>query len=518
MKNKKLNPKKTNIVLRFLRKLGAVRYIFIIYILFTILISLLLFWNVSHKSDLKEPIKYIDALFVSSSAFSDTGLTPVVILNTFNSFGQFLIAISMVVGGIGIFTFKIYIFQSILGLKSNIFSNTVSQTERGAITVSETRKMIKIAISFLIISTIIASFIFTMILYLKPNNNFITEELAKKTNPLIFNNKVVMKANEIPYNNFFQSLKLGIFHAISSINNAGFDLFGNKSLQPFYNDYTFQLVTIITFLIGGIGFPVIYDIWKKIESLKKDKPRHRFQLFTKFTIITYLSTTVLGFALTAILEYSSKSKDTFWYQEAYGNVGDKLFAIYFQVSSTRSAGFSTVDYINFTHSTILLHSILMFIGFSPVSTAGGIRNTTVAVIFLSLVTMLTGRKKINAFKRQIGKETLIKAVNVFALAIVLVFAVTIISYSTLPKETKSIDNTHLPMIFVLFEACSAFGNTGLSTGLSSGINNLHIAGKLSLITIMITGQFGILQTIRIFGREKSKPEHYQYIYEDVSVG
>lgn len=517
MKNKRMNAKKTNIVLRFLRKLGAVRYIFIIYILFTIFISLLLFWNVSHKSDLKEPVKYIDALFVSASAFSDTGLTPIVISETFNAFGQFLIALSMVVGGIGIFTFKIYIFQSILGLKSNIFSNLVSQTERGSITVSETRKMIKIAISFLIITTIIASFIFTMILYLTPNDNFVSEEVAS-LNPILFNNKVVMKQNEIPYNNFLQSLKYGIFHSISSINNAGFDLFGNKSLQPFYNNYSFQIVTIITFLIGGIGFPVIYDIWKKIQSLDKNKPNHRFHLFTKFTIITYLFTTAVAFVLSVILEYSSKSKETFWYQEEYGSIGDKLFAIYFQVSSTRSAGFSTVNYYNFTHSTIVLHSILMFIGFSPVSTAGGIRNTTIAVIFLSILTMMTGRRRINAFKRQIGKETLIKAVNVFALAIVLVFTVTIINYSTLPKDTKLVDNSHYPMIFASFEACSAFGNTGLSTGLSSGTNNLHIAGKLSLISIMIIGQFGIPQTIKIFGRGKPAPEHYQYIYEDVSIG
>ncbi|MGX9339569.1 TrkH family potassium uptake protein [Mycoplasma sp. 332] len=479
--------------------------------------SLLLFWNISHKADIKEPVKYIDALFVSSSAFSDTGLTPLVTSDTFNTFGQFLIALSMVVGGIGIFTFKIYIFQSILGLRSNIFSNMVSQTERGSITVSETRKMIKIAISFLIITTAVASFIFTMLLYLRPNSNFITQEL-KETSPLLFNNKVVLKANEIPYNNFLQSLKYGIFHAISSINNAGFDLFGNKSLQPFYNDYAFQIVTIITFLIGGIGFPVIYDIWKKIQSVKLDQPHHRFNLFTKFTIITYLITTVLGFSISVILEYSSKSETTFWYQKEYGTVGDKLFAIYFQVSSTRSAGFSTVNYYNFTHSTVLLHSILMFIGFSPVSTAGGIRNTTIAVIFLSIVTMMTGRSRINAFKRQIGKETLIKAVNVFTLSIVLIFIVSIVSYSTLPTQTKQIGDVNYPIIFATFEACSAFGNTGLTTGLSSNSHNLHIAGKLSLIFIMIIGQFGIPQTIKIFGRGRKAPEYYQYIYEDVSIG
>ncbi|AZZ65285.1 potassium transporter KtrB [Metamycoplasma phocicerebrale] len=518
MKNKRRTSRKTNIIFRFLRKLGAVRYIFIIYILFTILISLLLFWNASHNEGITKP-RYIDVLFVSASAFSDTGLTPLVISETFNSFGQFLIALSMVVGGIGIFTFKVYIFQSILKIKSNLFSNMVSQTERGSITISETRKMIKIAISFLIITTIIASFIFTMLLYFTKNPNFvIPSDFSPKANKMLFDPRVIMTQEQNPYMNFGQAIKLGIFHAISSINNAGFDLFGNKSLQPFYHDYAFQSITIIVFLIGGIGFPVIYDVWKKIQSARKSQPNHRFQLFTKFTIITYIVTTVLGFGLSIILEYFSKSKGSFWYQNEYGNAGEKIFALYFQVSSTRSAGFSTVNYYNFTQSTILLHSVLMFIGFSPVSTAGGVRNTTIAVIFLSVITMMSERKRINAFKRQIGKETLIKAVNVFAIAILLILVFTITTYATIPDKTKMINTQNYPLLFVVFETCSAFGNTGLSTGLSGSARNLHVVGKLSLISMMIIGQFGIPQTIKIFGRVKPASEHYQYIYEDVSIG
>ncbi|MBN4089429.1 potassium transporter KtrB [Mycoplasma enhydrae] len=519
MKNKTGQPKKNNVILRFLRKVGAVRYIFIIYVLFTILISLLLFWQASQNKLIDKPVKYIDALFISTSAFSDTGLSPLVISETFNGFGQFLIALSIVVGGIGIFTFKVYIFQSILGMKSSLFSSMVSQTERGSITVTETRKMIKIAISFLIIITVIASFIFTMLLYFTKNPNFVSaSEFSPKANKMEFDPRVIMDPAKNPYKNFGQALKFGVFHAISTINNAGFDLFGNKSLQPFYKDYAFQTITIIVFLIGGIGFPVIYDIWKKIQSTKKNELSHRFQLFTKFTIITYLVTTLLGFSLSLALEYSAKSNYSFWNQSAYGNTGDKIFALYFQVSSTRSAGFSTVNYYNFSQSTILIHSVLMFIGFSPVSTAGGIRNTTVAVIFLSVITMMSQRKRINAFKRQIGKETLIKAVNVFAIAILLILVVTIASYATLPGDTKMPNNTNYPLIFVIFEACSAFGNTGLTTGLTSSVSNLHVVGKLSLIFIMIIGQFGIPQTIKIFGRAKPMPEYYQYIYEDVSIG
>ncbi|ENY69328.1 Potassium uptake protein KtrB [Metamycoplasma auris 15026] len=509
MQTKSSNAKKVNVILKFLRKIGTIRYIFIIYILFTILISLLLFWNITHKVDVAsnhpKGIKYIDALFIATSAFSDTGLTTLTPSSTFNEFGQFLIAISMVVGGIGIFTIKLYIFQSIFGLRSNLFSNMVSQTERGSSTIFETRKMIKVAISFLIITTAIASMIFTMLLYFRKNDNFVTRPEDIKAF-----GQVYMPQNEIPYQNFSQALRLGIFHAISSINNAGFDLFGDKSLQPFYKDFAFQTVTIIVFIIGGVGFPVIYDIWRRIQ-LKKTNAVHRFQLFTKFTIITYIVTTLIGFCLTVLLEYTSKADNAFWRDADYGSSGDKIFAIFFQVSSTRSAGFSTVDYTHFSHSTILVHSILMFIGFSPVSTAGGVRNTTIAVIFLSILTMITGTRRINAFKRQIGKDILIRAVNVFAIASVLVTIFSIITYSTFehPNQTN--------LTYVIFEACSAFGNTGLSSGVTSH-QNLHIAGKLSLISLMIIGQFGIPQVIKFFGKEKTRSEHYQYIYEDVSIG
>lgn len=502
MKNKTMKSSKNNNFLKFFRKIGTIRYIFIIYILFTIIISLLLYWNISHNKGVKQ-IKYIDALFVAASAFSDTGLTTLTIANTFNEFGQILIAISMVAGGIGIFTIKIYIFQTIFGFKSSIFSNMASQTERGSSSVSETRKMIKVAISFLIITTIIASFIFTMLLYLKDNN------LQPIKNAL---SDPQIKIQKIPHGNFPQALKLGIFHAISSVNNAGFDLFGKDSLQPFYFDYAFQSVTIIVFLLGGVGFPVIYDVWKRIQAARENKSIHRFQLFTKFTIITFIITTIIGFGLSTIIEYTSKDPNSFWSKKEYGSDGDKIFAIFFQVNSTRSAGFATVNYYEFNQSTILLHGILMFIGFSPVSTAGGIRNTTIAVIFLSVVTMLTNKKRINAFKRQISKETLIRAVNVFTLATLLVIVVTIINYSTLPTTSSKKD-----MIFALFEACSAFGNTGLTTGLTADMN-LHIAGKISLIFLMIIGQFGIPQAIKFFGRDKEKPEHYQYVYEDVSIG
>ncbi|WP_369085921.1 TrkH family potassium uptake protein [Metamycoplasma spumans] len=522
MKNEKKQSKGSNLLFKFLKKIGTIRYIFVIYVLFTVLMSLLLFWNVTHnyKEDgTKHQVNYLDALFIAASAFSDTGLTTLVIGDVFNEFGQAIIAICIVFGGMGIFTIKLYLFQSILGLKANIFSNQVSLTERGGNSIFETKKMIKISISFLIVVAIISSLVFTLIFYYNPSEYFNNEKanqvfkMGESFEQWKFNPYVAEKYN--PYQNFNLSIKYGVFHALSSLNNAGFDIISSKSLQPYYKDFAFQILTITVFLIGGIGFPVIYDIWLKMKSIYKRNKRHCFTLFTKFTLITYFTTTIIALLMTIGFEVNAKSNQNFWNQAEYGSTWDKLFAIYFQTKSTRSAGFSTVNYHNFTQPTIVLHGILMFIGFSPVSTAGGIRNTTIAVIFLSVLTMITGRKRINAFKRQIGKETLIKAINVFIIALLMVVLSTLIIYASMPESARSVYNLPFPMTYIMFEVCSAFGNSGLSVGLS---NNLNILSKLVIISVMITGQFGIPQIIKIWGKTKSTPENYQYIYEDVSIG
>ncbi|TPI01931.1 TrkH family potassium uptake protein [Mycoplasma struthionis] len=515
MKKEKTNFKSKSIFTKIFKKIGTIRYIFFIYVLFTVVMSLLLFWNISHNADEHEKkvtVKYLDALFIAASAFSDTGLTTVTVTDTFNIFGQALIAFCIFVGGVGIFTIKVYVFHSLLNLKSDVLSSQVSQTERGGKNAFETKQMIKVSITFIILATIISSIIFTLMFYFNPYGYF-NDIKALEITGNRFNPYLAAKYN--PYRNIFMSLRYGFFHSISSINNAGFDIIGDKSLQPYYKDYGLQIMTIIVFMIGGIGFPVIYDIWLKIKSTNKKNKVHRFSLFTKFTLVTYFATTAIALALTYAFELTSSNPNTIWNQVEYGNTWDKIFAIYFQTKSTRSAGFSTVNYTNFTQPTVVLHGILMFIGFSPVSTAGGIRNTTIAVIFLSVMTMITGRQRINAFKRQIGKETLIKATNVLTIGMLLVTVFTLITFVNINNHIPNKSEFEYPMTYVLFEICSAFGNSGLSVGATK---ETGVVGKILLIIMMIIGQFGIPQTIKIWGKWRTVPERYQFIYEDVSIG
>ncbi|WP_412031242.1 TrkH family potassium uptake protein [Metamycoplasma buccale] len=504
------------------KKFGTIKYILLIYVLFTVVMSLLLLWPITHNKDKMAQLKfnYGDAIFIASSAFSNTGLSTFPIADAFNEFGQAIIAICILAGGFGIFTIKVYIVQTIFGLKATIFNSKVTQVERGNNTWGDTKKLIKVSITILLITLIISSIIFTIIFYTSPYGKFDDTKAASINNENIFNPYDYQKYN--PYHNFNRSIKYAIFHSISALNNAGFDIMGTKNLAPFYSDFSIQIFTLILIFIGGVGYPVIYDVYCKLKSLKKTEPRHRFSLFTKLTLITYLSVTIIGLTFTLIFELSNKNPNAFWNQPSYGSPFEKLFAMYFQTKSTRSAGFSTIDYHHFTKQTILIHSILMFIGFSPVSTAGGIRNITIAIIFLSIITMLRGRKSIIAFKRQIGKETLIKATTIFAIGIFLVFIGTLIAYSVTTLETYKSGTNELDLtkkqydfIDVLFEICSAFGNAGLSTGITTKITT---SMKLMLIVYMFIGQFGIQQTILFWGNTHKKAEHYHYIYEDVAIG
>ncbi|VEU78826.1 Ktr system potassium uptake protein B [Metamycoplasma arthritidis] len=523
MKSKSQNAKGSNFLFRFFKKIAVVQYIFMIYLIFVVLSSLLLYWPATHTANLKTikpDFNYSDALFLAASASSDTGLTSLPIGYAFNEFGQAIIAICILVSGFGIFSLKVYIIQGLFGFRLSIFNSKITQVERGADTVGETKKIIKVSITILLITLFISSILFTIFFYTSPHGKFDNALANSTTDENVFNPYELAERN--PYHNLTLSLKYGIFHAISSLNNAGFDIIGKKSLNPYYQDYLLQFFTMILFFIGGVGYPVIYDIWCKLKSLKKNARRHRFSLFTKLTLITYACVTLIGFFMTLIFEATAKNSRSFWNQGAYYGTFPKLFAIFFQTTSTRSAGFATVDYYHFTQQTLMLHGLLMFIGFSPASTAGGIRNITIAVIFLSIISTISGRKRIVAFKRQIGKEILIKAITIFAIGTFLIFMGTLLTFSlsdhvTLKNGTNEIDWTkkQFTAVHAFFEISSAFGSSGLSTGLTS---HLNIWAKLIFILYMFIGQLGIQQTVLVWGNRNRKAEYYSYIYEDVTLG
>jgi Trk-type K+ transport system membrane component len=165
-------------------------------------------------------------------------------------------------------------------------------------------------------------------------------------------------------------------------------------------------------------------------------------------------------------------------------------AIFFNTFSTRNAGFATINLKQLSEPTIIIYSIMMFIGSAPSSTAGGIRTTTIALVILSIVSKVRGTPNVRAFNRKIPQKTTSAAQIVFAISVVIVLVVSMITMSSIHNETLQ----NFGFIDAFFEVSSAFGTTGLSTGLTSSLNEIS---KIAIILTMFIGQLGISSTILI---------------------
>ena len=480
---------------QFFFNLSDIKIIFISYFLVTTLTSLLLLTPFAHLPDVE--VNYIDALFTAASAFSDTGLVTVVTSETWSMFGQAIIAILILLGGIGIFAVKVYIFNFIFRQKLNLSTSNILGQERSSKDASLSKKTVIVSVSLILILITLSSFILSFVFYF---------EVPNEVNP-----------GNNPLGDVGLSIRFAIFHSISAINNAGFDIIGSTSLAPYYSAYAMQIIFLILFVIGGIGYPVIYDTFSwlrhKIKRLPGSAPA--FSLFSKISCISYLLVSMFGLILAFSFETSSmRSLDgdeiPLW-QSDIGDTGSKVMAIFFNTFSTRNAGFATVDLKQLSEPTIILYSIMMFIGSAPSSTAGGIRTTTIALIFMSIWSKIRGTPSVRIFNRKIPKKTINAAQVVFSISILIVLVTSLITMSSIHNDTSQ----NFGFIDVFFEVSSAFGTTGLSTGLTSSLNDVS---KIAIILTMFIGQLGISSSILVWRSNKNKQFTFDYLEEDIAIG
>ncbi len=190
-----------------------------------------------------------------------------------------------------------------------------------------------------------------------------------------------------PYGSWSDAFRFGVFHTISALNNSGFDIVGPQSLAPYYFQFGLQLMFMLLFIIGGIGYPVIYDCYLYFKS-KFTKQPFRWSLFSKLSMVTYVIVALVGIALVVVFEMTIKNERSFWKSSdaVFGNAGDRVMALIFNTMSTRNAGFSTISMYDLSRYSLFVYIILMFIGSAPSSTAGGIRTTTLAIIIMGFET------------------------------------------------------------------------------------------------------------------------------------
>jgi len=449
------------------------RKVFTFYFVAIMLGSLLLMLPIS-RANSTAPISFIDALFTASSAFSDTGLT---ILNTgtyFSIFGQIIIMLLIQIGGIGLMTLKVLLFLFLgkkIGLKERMFASN----ERGSGKLGGTVDLIKTALVFIFTTELIATILFSLRYYFVYFNNPIFDQ------------------------NIFKVIFQGVFAAISSTNNAGFDILGGNSIEIFANDYYIQTITILCFIIGGLGFPFFYDI-KNYFICKKNKTKFTMSYFSKFVLRVYFSIAIIALSVIFIIELTS---GTILYNKEIPVI-QRIFYIIFNTFSTRNAGYSTINLNEFATGSQIVFSILMWIGAAPASTGGGIRITTFFICILSLIAYSKNKKETTFLGRRIPEDTVNKSLLVVFISQALLFIV----------ATIIVTSNNTSFMEAYFEASSAFGTTGLTLGITP---NLTVISKLAIIFLMFVGQLGVSSTILMWSSKKKYNNKTTLPEEDILI-
>ncbi|KUP06445.1 ATP synthase [Bacillus coahuilensis p1.1.43] len=442
-------------------RLTTVQWIVLFYLSAVLISTLLLYIPLIHQEGVQ--LSFIDALFTAVSAISVTGLTVVSTADTFNQVGYFVLAFILQFGGIGIMTLGTFVWL-LMGKKIGLKDRKLIMTDQNRSVFSGLVFLMKRILTIIMTIELLGALILG-VYFLR---YFPTWQEA-----------------------FIQ----GFFASVSATTNAGFDITGN-SLIPFQQDYFVLFINMVLLILGAIGFPVLIEV---IDYLKRKdgEGNFRFSLFTKLTSTTFFLLVMVGTILLLLFEMNSLFHQKSWHES--------LFISLFHSVSARNGGLATLDMNQFSYPSLLVISFLMFIGASPSSVGGGIRTTTFAIVILSIVFYAKGKDSIKIFGREIHPEDIQKSNIVLSTAILLCSSSVILLIAIEPQFS---------LIQILFEVTSAFGTTGLSLGITSG---LSLGGKLVIIVLMFIGRIGIFSFLFILRGNRPK-ENFHYPHERVIIG
>lgn len=416
------------------------------------------------------PIRYIDALFTSTSAVCVTGLIVVDTSTAFTRFGQLIIISLIQIGGLGLMTitafFSLLIGQRMSGREQVMMGDTLS-TER----YSSLSRVIHSALW----TTLVFEAAGMAILFLRWRHEF-TPDLAVYT---------------------------AFFHAVSAFCNAGFSTFPT-SMMAYVTDVPINLTICGLIILGGLGFETHRNLQAFVAALVARKKRFRFSVQARLVLIVTVILLGIGMVAFALLEWQHALKGL--------PVGGKLLASFFQSVTPRTAGFNTVDYAQLQPATLMTQIMLMFIGVGPGSTGGGIKVTTFAILVMTVVFASQGRTRIEIFNRTIPVTVLYQTVVVFTMYLVIVLGISTLLLMT--EASVLTEANGLRTLDILFETNSALGTVGLSTGVTSKLSGI---GKGLMILTMFLGRVGPF-TLALAIARKPLTEQYQYPEEKVQIG
>ncbi len=406
---------------------------------FTILFSL----PIATASGKQAP--FVDALFTAVSVICVTGLSTVDMATFWSPIGLVFVFVGVEIGGIGVLTLASIlglIISRRLGLRQKLLAagdTNPSRIRKGAIAESQAIRLgetggllATVAISVLVIEAIVAALLFPRM-------------LIEGVNPL-------------------DAAWQSIYTSAMAFTNTGF-LPTSEGLAPFAHDVWFLLVMMFAVTLGAIGFPVIYALSRNLR-----RPR-RWSLHVKLTLVTFALLLVGGAVGYFVLEFNNPRT------MADFDLGQRILQSFFISSMSRSGGFATLDIGQLDGSSLLITDMLMFIGGGSASTAGGIKVTTLAILFIAAFAEARGNEAMEAYDRRIPSDVLRLAVSVVLWGATTVAGATII--------LLVIDDQ--PLDFVLFDVISAFATCGLSTGFTQGASD---ASQYVLAATMFLGRVG----------------------------
>lgn len=391
------------------------------------------------------PIGWSDALFTATSAVTVTGLAVFDVGAVLTFWGELVLALLIQVGGLGLMVFAVMVFAA-LGLPVGLTSTTYLREDLGQSSLARLGHLVATILKVVLACEVTGALLLTF--------TFVPEE------------------------GFWAGLWTAIFHSVSAFNNAGFSTYG-AGLVPFATDPVINVVIPALFIIGGIGYVVLEDVFRRPGW-------RRYTLHTKIMLIGTVVLILWSMATFAVLEWTNPAT-----LGALPSDGARLAVSWFQAVTPRTAGFNTTDIGGLHDSTSLMFISLMLIGGGPTSTAGGIKVTTFVVMLLATVAFFRRQTQLSAFGRSIGLEQVLKVMALTAISILTVFVATFLMVAS--HDGHFLD--------IAFEVASAFGTVGLSRGYTGEMTEF---GRAVVEVVMFLGRVGPL-TLGYFLATRSVP-------------
>jgi trk system potassium uptake protein len=427
--------------------------------------SILLWLPISQEPG--KTLSYIDALFTATSAVCVTGLVVVDTAKQFSPFGEWVVLGLIQAGGLGIMTLSALMLL-LMGRRITLHERLLMQEALGSFSISGVVRLTR--------------------------NIVLTTVAIEGAAALML---AIRWMFQYPWQ---KALYWGVFHAVSAFNNAGFDV-TSESLRPFAKDPFVLFIIGNLIILGGIGFPVLENVWRQ-------RRWEKLSLHSRLALKMTLALIIVGGLLFLATEWTNQR--TFaslpWYH--------KLSNAWFASVTPRTAGFETVTTGALRDVSLLVTILLMFIGASPGGTGGGIKTTTFTMLSLTVRATAAGRESVVIMGRRISRDLVDKAVAITAIALGLVIVVTGLLLVT---EVKALEDPANPMTFVkvLFEVVSAFGTVGLTTGLTP---LLSVAGKILITLTMYIGRVGPLTMAVALAQRKFNRSPIHYPEDRVMIG